>query len=179
MRAERLLWTLAWLICASCAARAAGAQPASGDPAVPGAVRAARPNDVGVEAFGRCGAYAISYQRMLGPELGLEGSLAALGSGSTSAGNSSGHVLFGTVGARLYLGWGNAAPFATAGAVLISGGTDAGPFSATNATGSYGYAGLGVEGRTNGGFLVRGTFYGLGATGTFLLWPGLQMGYAF
>jgi hypothetical protein len=43
----------------------------------------------------------------------------------------------------------------------------------------YSQFGLGFEFRSSGGFLFRGTAYGLISGGGYFIWPGLTVGYAF
>lgn len=150
------------------------AGPVAGQAAVGGldSVRTMLPSDVSLELLGRAFVYAFSYQRMLTPMVGLEGSFAGLGSGS-------GALVLGGVGARYYFVKRNASPFVTAGAMLASTATS-GSSGSRNASKSYVYTGLGVEFRAPDGLVFRGTVYGmvLGG-GHFWVWPGLSMGFAF
>jgi hypothetical protein len=59
--------------------------------------------------------------------------------------------------------------------VVATGSFDPGPIE----TDTFGYVGFGFEYRSTGGFLFRGTAYGLFADGEFVIWPGLHIGYAF
>jgi hypothetical protein len=156
----------------------AGAQSAAGEPGAGTAVREALPNDFCIEILGRSILYNFSYQRMLNPYVGLEAGFSALGGGSVS-GDEGSTLLFGTAGGRLYFTRKDGSPFVTAGGVLLSVTTDAGPFGEDHSTGNYGYLGLGLEFRSRGGMLFRGTAYGLVAEGGFFIWPGLTAGYAF
>ncbi|MGH7544753.1 MAG: hypothetical protein ACREKI_01060 [Gemmatimonadota bacterium] len=69
--------------------------------------------------------------------------------------------------------------YVTGGAVLLTASSDAGPFGEEEAADFYGQVGLGFEFRSTGGFLIRGTAYGLFAEGEYFIWPGLSVGYAF
>ena len=101
--------------------------------------------------------------------LGLQASLGALGgSGGT-------FVIFIPLGARLYFIPSDGSPFITGGITILTGTVDSGPVEGE----TYGYAGLGFEYRSGGGFVFRGTAYGLFAEGEFIIWPGLYVGYAF
>ncbi len=141
--------------------------------------RSTLPNDFGIELLGRCLLYNFSYQRMVTSILGIEAAASGLGSGSTT-GEGSASLLLGSLGGRLYfLPKRNASPFVTGGMVLINASTDSGPFGSDNATGDYGYTGLGFEFRSPAGFLFRGTAYGLVSEGGYFIWPGLTVGYAF
>lgn len=133
------------------------------------------PNDFGIELLGKSLLYTFSYQRMVGNPLGLEAGLSALGGGS-SVDNTT--IIFIPVGAKLYLVPKNGSPYLTGGVVLVTTSVESGPFSDSE-SGSYGYAGLGFEYRSSGGFLFRGTAYGLFSGGNFFIWPGLYVGYAF
>jgi hypothetical protein len=153
---------------------AAGSQgQAQGSPA--GISRATLRNDVGIELLGRALLYSFSYQRMLSAPVGLDVGLGVLG-GSSSGDNTS--IIFVPVGVRLYLIPKDGSLFLTGGGVLVTGSVDSGPFS-DSATDTYGYAGLGFEYRSVGGFLFRTTAYGLFAGGDYFIWPGLSIGYAF
>lgn len=138
-------------------------------------VRASMRSDVGIELLGKALAYSFSYQRMVGNSVGLEVALGALG-GSGSGGGST--ILFVPVGARFYLIPKDGTLFLTGGAVLVTASTTSGPFD-NDATDFYGNVGLGFEFRSSGGFLFRGTAYGLFASGGYFIWPGLTIGYAF
>jgi hypothetical protein len=137
-------------------------------------VRATMRNDVGIELLGKALAYSFSYQRMVNNSLGLEVSLGALGSGGSG---SSSTILFVPVSAKFYLIPKDGTIYLTGGAVLVSASTTSGPFD--NATDFYGNVGLGFEFRSAGGFLFRGTAYGLFANGGYFIWPGITLGYAF
>jgi hypothetical protein len=173
-------WALTVFVAATLSMGVAGpaaGQEAGGSPDASPPVRTTLPNDFSIELLGRSIIYAFSYQRMVKPALGLEASLAGLGSGSSSSGGAG--LLFGSLGARVYFGKGKAAPFATAGAVLVSASTDTGPFGSGHATGKYGYTGLGFEFRSPDGLVFRATAYGLFSGGGYFIWPGLSIGYAF
>jgi hypothetical protein len=107
---------------------------------------------------------------MFGNPLGLEVGLSAWGFGSDV-------IIFIPVGAKLYLIPKDASFYFAGGAVVVTNPVESGPFSDESMT--YGYAGIGFEYRSNSGFLFRGTAYGLIAEGSFLIWPGLYVGYAF
>jgi hypothetical protein len=137
-------------------------------------VRATMRNDVGIELLGKALAYSFSYQRMVGNALGLEVAVGALGGGGSSTSST---ILFLPVGAKFYLIPKDGTLFLTGGAVLVSASTTSGPFD--SATDFYGDVGLGFEFRSPGGFLFRGTAYGLFANGGYFIWPGITLGYAF
>lgn len=125
-------------------------------------------NDIGIELLGKGALYSFSYQRMITPSLGLQGGLAALGAtGST--------VVLVPLGAKLYFLPKNGSPYVTGGIVILTGTIDSGPIESA----TYGFAGLGFEFRSKGGFLLRGTAYGLFYEGEYVIWPGLHVGYAF
>jgi hypothetical protein len=177
----RALWaktTLAAVLLVSGMAAPAAGQSGTDDADTPKSVRMKLPNDFGVELLGRCILYNFSYQRMLIPMLGLEASVSGLGSGSTEGGESA-SLMFGSAGGRFYFMNKAASPFVTGGVVVLSASTDTGPFGSENATANYGYTGVGFEFRSPGGFLFRGTAYGLVASGGYFIWPGLTVGYAF
>jgi len=133
------------------------------------------PNDFGIELLGKSLLYTFSYQRMVGQPLGLEVGLSALGGGGSS---SSTTIVFIPVGAKLYLIPKNGSLFLAGGVTIVTASVDSGPFSDSGST-SYGHAGLGFEFRSLGGFLFRGTAYGLFSGDGFFIWPGLHVGYAF
>ena len=137
-------------------------------------VRATMRNDVGIELLGRALAYSFTYQRMVGNSLGLEAALGVLGGSGSSSSTS---ILFVPVSARFYLIPKDGTLYLTGGAVLVSASTTSGPFD--TATDFYGNLGLGFEFRSAGGFLFRGTAYGLFADGGYFIWPGISFGYAF
>ncbi len=139
-------------------------------------VRATMRNDVGIELLGKALIYSFSYQRMVGPSLGLEAGLGALGGSGGSS--SSTAILFVPVSAKVYLIPRDGTLYLTGGAVLATASTSSGPFD-NSATNFYGQAGLGFEFRSSGGFLFRGTAYGLFGGGGYFIWPGLTVGYAF
>ena len=138
-------------------------------------VRATMPNDVGIELLGKALLYSFSYQRMLGTTFGLEAGLGALGEGGASSSNTM--IVFVPVSAKVYLIPKDGTLYLTGGAVLATASTNSGPLD--NATDFYGHAGLGFEFRSPGGFLFRGTAYGLFAEGSYFIWPGITIGYAF
>jgi len=137
-------------------------------------VRATMRNDVGIELLGRAVAYSFTYQRMVGNALGLEAGLGVLGGSGSSSSTS---IVFVPVSARFYLIPKDGTLYLTGGAVLVSASTTSGPFD--TATNFYGNLGLGFEFRSPGGFLFRGTAYGLFADGGYFIWPGISFGYAF
>ena len=131
------------------------------------------PNDFGIELLGKAALYSFSYQHMFGNHFGLEAGLSALGGGSSGDNTL---IFFVPLGARLYIAPKNGSPFATGGFVVLTGSTDSGPLDKTE---TYGYAGFGFEFRSMGGFVFRGTAYGLIIDEGFFIWPGLYVGYAF
>jgi hypothetical protein len=137
--------------------------------------RATLRNDVGIELLGKAAIYSFYYQRMVTPALGLEVGLGALGGGS-SIDNTL--LVFVPVGAKVYLIPRDGSLYVAAGAVLANAVVNEGPFD-SGASDFYGYAGLGFEFRSSGGFLFRGAAYGLFAEGAYFIWPGLTFGYAF
>jgi len=133
------------------------------------------PGDFGIEIGGKSIAYSFTYQRMLNHHIGVEGGISALGGGDS---DDNATVIFFPLGAKAYLLPKNGSPFITGGIVFINASFDSGPFD-DSASSSYTYAGLGFEYRAEGGFLFRGTAYGLISDGSFFIWPGLHVGYAF
>jgi hypothetical protein len=127
-------------------------------------------SDFGIELLGKAALYSFSFQYMATPEFGLQIGGSALGGSVTEE-----TILFVPLGAKLYFVPKNGSPFITGGVVALTGTADSGPIESA----TYGYAGLGFEYRSSGGFLFRGTAYGLIAGGEFLIWPGLHIGYAF
>ena len=69
-------------------------------------------------------------------------------------------------------------PYLSGGIVLLTASASFGPFS-DGKSDTYGYAGGGFEYRASGGFLFRGTIYGLFGDEGFAIWPGLSIGYSF
>ena len=132
--------------------------------------RAALRNDFGVELLGKAVVYSFSYQRMVTPSVGLQAGLAALGGSAVDA-----TIVFVPLGAKLYFTPKNGSPYLTGGIVGLTGSADSGPIE----TATYGYAGLGFEYRSTGGFIFRFSSYGLIAGGEFFIWPGLHFGYAY
>ncbi len=128
--------------------------------------RAERRNDVGLELAGKAASYSFSYQRMVTPSVGLQAGLAAWNNPA---------VVFIPLGGKFYFVPKDASPFLTGGVVVATGSFDPGPIE----TDTFGYVGFGFEYRSTGGFLFRGTAYGLIAGGEFFIWPGLHIGYAF
>ena len=137
--------------------------------------RTTQRNDVSIELLGKAALYSFGYQRMVTPALGLEVGLGAIGGGSSS---ENGTVVFLPVGAKLYVIPKDGSLFLTGGMVVVSASVESGPFS-DSAAETYGYAGLGFEFRSSGGFMFRGTAYGLFAGGDYFIWPGVTIGYAF
>ena len=132
--------------------------------------RATLKNDVGVELLGKAALYSFSYQRMVTPSVGLQAGLAVLGGSATDA-----TVVFVPLGGKLYFVPKSGSPFLTGGIVWLTGSADSGPIESA----TYGYAGLGFEYRSTGGFVFRFSAYGLIADGEYFIWPGLHFGYAF
>ena len=137
--------------------------------------REALPNDFGIELLGKSLIYNFSYQRMVSSPLGLQVGFGALGGGGS---DDNALIVFIPVGAKFYIIPKNGSPFLTGGLVFVTTSVESGPFS-DSASDSYGYAGLGFEYRATGGFIFRGTAYGLISEGSFFIWPGLHIGYAF
>jgi hypothetical protein len=137
--------------------------------------RTALPNDFGIELLGKAALYSFSYQRMASSALGLQ-----IGVGALGGGGSDDNVLlvFIPVGAKFYFIQKNGSPFLTGGMVFLNASAESGPFSDSE-SGNYSYLGLGFEYRATGGFIFRGTAYGLISDGSFFIWPGLHVGYAF
>ncbi|MBN2416183.1 hypothetical protein JXO52_10090 [bacterium] len=132
-------------------------------------------NDVGIELLGKGLVYTFTYQYMIANPLGIEVGFGMLGGGSV---DDNATIMFIPVGGKFYLVPKNGSIFLAGGVTILSASIDSGPFS-DSASSSYGYAGLGFEYRSDGGFLFRGAAYGLIAEGGFFIWPGLQIGYAF
>ncbi len=132
-------------------------------------------NDFGIELLGKAAIYCFSYQYMLSHPLGVEVGLSALGGGS-AADNAT--IIFIPVGAKYYFVPKHGSPFLTGGVVIVSASVNSGPFGDSGSD-TYFYTGLGFEYRSPGGFMFRGTAYGLIAGGGFFIWPGLYVGYAF
>ena len=138
-------------------------------------VRETLPDDISIELLGKCIIYNFSYQHMLGSRIGLEAGLGALGGGSDESNTT---IVFVPLGARLYLMPKDGSAFLTGGVVLVTASFDSGPFD-DDESDSYGFVGAGMEYRSQGGLLFRGTAYGLLGGGGFFIWPGLTVGYAF
>jgi hypothetical protein len=130
------------------------------------------PNDFGAELLGKAVIYNFSYQRMLNPWVGLQGGIEAFGAGSEEG---STNILFFPVGGNFYLIPKDGSMFLTGGIVFLTASSDEGPID----SGTYSYTGLGFEYRATGGFIFRGTIYGLISGGNYVLWPGIHIGYAF
>ena len=144
-------------------------------------IRQALPNDISIELLGRSIVYTFDYQRMIGNSIGLEAGLSALG-GGTSDNNAT--VVFVPLGARLYLIPKDGSVYLTGGVVLLTASFHSSLVPAEDdeeddKSSSYSYLGLGMEYRSKGGLLFRGTAYGLIMGGGFFIWPGLTVGYAF
>jgi hypothetical protein len=152
-----------------------GALPLTAQAVPKPSTRATMRNDVSLELGGKAAIYSFAYQRMVSPSLGLEVGLAALGGGSSGDNTT---LVFFPVGAKFYLIPKDGSIFLTAGGVFVTGHFDSGPFDETESS-ALGYGGLGFEFRSSGGFMIRGTAYGLFGEGGYLIWPGLTIGYAF
>lgn len=166
MRAPRIAFGTAILLAAAVSPSAAQA---------PMLARTTMKNDVGIELLGKAVIYSFNYQRMVSRSVGLEVGLGALGGGGSGSGGS---IVFVPVGAKFYLIPKDGSIYLTAGGVFITGTVTDGPFS-DGASDVYGFAGLGFEFRSPGGFTFRGTAYSLIAEGGWFIWPGLSLGYAF
>jgi hypothetical protein len=156
------------LLCAAVSA-AAGQAPRRGS------TRDTLRSDVSLELLGKSLLYTFAYQRMINRSFGLEVGLGVLGASSSTENTT---VVFVPLGAKLYVIPRDGSLFVTGGAVVVSAAVDAGPFD-EGASDIYGYGGLGFEFRSPGGFMFRGTAYGLFAEGGYFIWPGLTIGYAF
>ena len=170
MRKRIAATAAAVLVCAVVVADQAKAQAAT-----PPLARMSARNDVGIELLGKALIYSFTYQRMVAKSLGLEVGIGALGGGSSGENTT---VVFLPVSAKIYLIPKDGSLYLTAGAVLVTAAVDEGPFDGS-ASNFYGQVGLGFEFRSAGGFLFRGTAYGLFADGGYFIWPGLTLGYAF
>jgi hypothetical protein len=169
MRVGSRLAVMGGLVCAL-----ASSLPAQA-PAARASTRVTLRNDVSIELLGKAALYSFGYQRMVTPALGLEVGLGAIGGGSSSENAT---IVFAPIGGKLYVIPKDGSLFLAAGAVLVSASVTDGPFS-DSGTDSYGYAGLGFEFRSSGGFMFRGTAYGLFSGGEYFIWPGITIGYAF
>lgn len=175
MSRSYVCFVLLLLACAIPATAAAQAASSAG-------IRQALPNDISIELLGRSILYTFDYQRMIGNSVGLEAGLSALG-GGTSDNNVT--VVFVPLGAKLYLIPKDGSVYLTGGVVLVTAifSFSIGPAeddkSEEDKSGSYSYLGLGMEYRSKGGLLFRGTAYGLIMGGGFFIWPALSVGYAF
>ncbi len=87
-------------------------------------------------------------------------------------------LIFVPFGGKFYIIPKDGSLYLAAGGVFLNASTDSGPFDESGST-SYGYLGLGFEYRSESGLLFRGSAYGLIAGGSFFIWPGLSVGYAF
>lgn len=130
-------------------------------------------SDVGIELLGKAAVYSFYYQYMATKMLGLEAGFGALGGGSS---DDNATIAFFPIGAKLYLIPKDGSLYLNGGITIVTAGTDSGPFDDST---SWGFAGLGFEFRSEGGFLFRGAAYGLFAGDGFFIWPGLTLGYAF
>jgi hypothetical protein len=138
-------------------------------------VREKLKSDVGIELLGKALLYSFHYQYTPVKQFGLEVGLGALGGGDSEDNTT---LIFVPFGGKFYIIPKDGSLYVAAGGVFLNASTDSGPFSDSGST-SYGYAGLGFEYRAEGGLLFRGTAYGLIAGGSFFIWPGLTVGYAF
>ena len=167
MRVRLAVIALVMLLCA------AGSE--SQAQAAPGLARMRMRNDVGIELLGKAAVYSFSYQRIVSSSMGLEVGLGALGGGGSG---DNALLVFIPVSAKLYLIPKDGSLYLTGGAVFVTAAADQGPFS-DSAADFYGHLGLGFEFRSTTGFLFRGTAYGLFGGGSWFVWPGLSIGYAF
>jgi hypothetical protein len=167
MRERLTVLGVAILVCVA-------ATQAPGQGTAPANTRSRLKSDVGIELLGRAVVYSFNYQRMVSPSFGLDLGLGALGGGGSG---SDGLLVLIPFGARVYLIPKDGSLFLTGGGVIVSAAFDEGPFD--SAADAYGYVGLGFEFRSTGGFLFRGTAYGLIGGGGWFIWPGLTVGYAF
>ena len=124
-------------------------------------------SDFGIELLGKAIVYSFSYQRMVSSNVGLQ-------TGISAWGGSDDFFLAIPIGARAYFSRKSSSPFLTGGTVLVTGDT----FDDDLGT-VVGYVGLGFEFRGESGLLFRGSLYSLFDEGEFLIWPGLNVGYAF
>lgn len=166
MRLPSVVLATSLLVFAVTSAPAQGAAPL---------VRNTMKNDVSIELLGKAVIYSFNYQRMVSQAVGLEVGVGALGGGGSGSGGS---IVFVPIGAKFYLIPKDGSLYLTAGGVFITGTVTDGPFSG-GASDVYGFAGLGFEFRSAGGFTFRGTAYSLIADGGWFIWPGLSLGYAF
>ncbi len=139
-------------------------------------VRVTKPNDFTLELGGKCLIYSLGYQRTLGPNFALEGTISYFGGGG---GGDSAGILFLGGGARYYTSKQDASPCIAGGLIYLTAGTNAGPFSSDNASDVYFYLSPGFEYRNAGGFLFRAGVYFLIHGGQFVVWPGLSVGITF
>lgn len=134
-------------------------------------------NATGIELLGNSFLYSFYYQRMLNPSFGLDAGLAMYGGGGD--GNST-FIAFIPAGAKFYLIPKSGSIYFTGGAVLLTARTDLGPIDEDESASTvYGYTGLGFEFRSESGFTFRFTAYNIFIEGSYLIWPGLTLGYAF
>lgn len=136
-------------------------------------VREKMPNDVGIELLGKGAMYSFFYQHTFDKILGLEAGLGVLGGGSEDMNST---IAFFPVGVKLYLVPKDGSLYLTGGGTIVTAGTDSGPFEDST---SFGFLGLGFEFRATGGFIFRGTAYGLVSGDGFFIWPGLALAYSF
>lgn len=144
-------------------------------PAATAGSRADLPGDFGIELGGRSIVYTFAYQRMLNSRVGLEAGISALGGGGDDEDTL---ILFFPIGGKFYFVDKDGSPYVTGGVTIVNASFDSGPFDESE-TASYGYLGLGFEYRSEMGLLFRGAAYGLVSDGSFFIWPGLYIGYAF
>lgn len=134
------------------------------------------PNAFGIELLGRSALYSFVYQRNFGNPFALEAGLSAIGGGGS---DDSDMLIFIPIGGKVYFVPKNGSPFITGGVNIVTAAIDSGPFG-DDGTNTFFYAGLGFEYRSPAGFLFSGTAYGLISNeGSFFIWPGLHVGYAF
>ncbi len=134
-------------------------------------------NSTGIELLGNSFLYSFYYQRMVNPALGLDAGLAMYGGGGD--GNST-FIAFIPFGAKVYLIPKSGSIYLTGGGVLLTASTDFGPVDEGDEYSTiYGYAGLGFEHRAESGFVFRFTAYNMFIEGSYFIWPGLTLGYAF
>jgi len=130
-------------------------------------------NSTGVELLGNSLLYSFYYQRMLNSASALDVGLGIYGGGDS---DDAAFIAFIPFGLKFYLIPKNGSIYLTGGGVFLTGSEDI--FDEDFST-LYGYAGLGFEHRSTGGFVFRFTAYGLIFEGGFFIWPGLTIGYAF
>ena len=126
------------------------------------------PNDFGMEMLGKSVLYGLSCQRMITHSLGLQGDLSLFGAGFDFDNDMivRGLIVSMAMGMRFYFMNQFQSPFVTGGKIL-------------SGLGGYNYLGLGFEYRSRDGLLLRWTVYGLYGSKSFLIWPGVFVGFAF